>query len=57
MLGTNNFFCSDKVSAGDVAVFSVLNLVVSAGYSDFDKFKSLKEHYDRVSNLELSLNI
>ena len=34
MLGTNNFFCSDKVSHGDVAVFSVLNLVVSVGYSD-----------------------
>tara|TARA_Y100000389_G_scaffold190393_1_gene215193 strand:+ start:3967 stop:4608 length:642 start_codon:yes stop_codon:yes gene_type:complete len=52
MLGTNNFFCSDKVSAGDVAVFSVLNLVVSAGHSEFfDKFKSLKEHYDRVSKI------
>jgi len=52
MLGDNNFFCGDKVTAGDVAVFSVLNIVVSAGYSTFfDEFKTLKKHYDQIVNV------
>ncbi len=47
-LGEKPFFSSDVVHAGDVAIFSILNLAIEAGVDWREKFPTLTAHYDRV---------
>jgi len=50
-LGEKAFFSSDVAHAGDVAIFSVLNLAIEAGVDWREKFPTLSAHYDRVKSL------
>lgn len=50
-LGDKPFFSGDQVHAGDVAIFSILNLAKVAGI-DWEKgYPTLKNHYERVAKL------
>ena len=50
-LGDKPFFSGDEAHAGDVAIFSVLNLAKVAGIHWDEDYPTLKQHYDRVAKL------
>ena len=52
LLGDKTFFSGDLVQAGDVSVFSVLNLAFNAGLTNcLDDFPTLLSHYNAVSRI------
>ena len=52
MLGNDDYFGGNKADAGDVAVFSVLNLAERAGVAyPLSKFPNLLDHSKRISQL------
>ena len=50
-LGDKPFFSGDEVHAGDVAIFSILNLAIEAGVDWTNDYPTIKAHYDRVQNV------
>lgn len=50
-LGEKPFFSGDNVHAGDVAIFSVLNLASYAGIKWEENYPTIKSHYDRVKSI------
>ena len=50
-LGDKPFFSGDEVHAGDVAIFSILNLAIEAGVDWTNDYPTLKAHYERVQNV------
>ena len=50
-LGEKPFFSGDDVHAGDIAIFSVLNLAISAGIDWREGYPTIASHYERVSKL------
>ena len=50
-LGEKAFFSGDEVHAGDIAIFSVLNLAISAGVDWRESYPTIASHYERVSKL------
>lgn len=50
-LGDKPFFSGDTVHAGDVAIFSVLNLAIEAGVDWTPSYPTLNAHYERVKNM------
>ena len=52
LLGDKPFFAGDDIQAGDVSVFSILNLAINAGLTDcLKKYPTLQSHYDKVSRI------
>ena len=52
MLGTDDYFGGENADAGDIAVFSVLNMAERAGIKcPLSKFPTLVKHSQRVSQL------
>ncbi len=45
------FFSGDTVHAGDIAIFSVLNLALEAGVDWTTNFPTLETHYNRVKKM------
>ena len=42
-------FFGSKLTAGDIAIFSIINIVLDLDPQALDKFQKLKAHYDRVA--------
>jgi glutathione S-transferase len=52
LLGDKTFFSGDKVQAGDISVFSILNIAFKAGLDNcLDDFPTLLSHYNAVSRI------
>ena len=52
LLGDKNFLCGDLVQAGDISLFSILNLAMNAGLTECLKnFPTLQNHYNQVSRI------
>ena len=52
LLGDKTFFSGDKVQAGDISVFSILNIAFKAGLENcLDDFPTLLSHYNAVSRI------
>lgn len=52
LLGDNTFFAGDELQAGDISVFSVLNIAFKAGLDNcLDNFPTLLSHYNTVSQI------
>ena len=50
-LDNKTFFSGDTIHAGDVAIFSVLNLATRAGVKWEENYPTIKSHYDRVKTI------
>ena len=50
-LGDKSFFSGDSIHAGDVAIFSILNIAIEAGIDWTKDYPTLKAHYDRVQSI------
>lgn len=50
-LDSKTFFSGDTIHAGDIAIFSILNLATVAGIKWEDKYPTIKSHYDRVRTI------
>jgi glutathione S-transferase len=52
LLGDKTFFSGDKVQAGDISVFSIINLAFNAGLVNcLDDFPTLLNHYNTVARI------
>ena len=52
LLGDKTFFSGDLVQAGDISVFSIINLAFKAGLTNcLDNFPTLLSHYNAVSRI------
>jgi len=50
-LDQKSFFSGDTVHAGDVAIFSILNLAIEAGVDWTTDYPTLAAHYNRVKEI------
>ena len=52
LLGDKQFFSGDLIQAGDISVFSILNLAMNAGLTECLKnFPTLQTHYNYISRI------
>ena len=52
LLGDKQYFTGSRLCAGDVAVFSVLNLALRAGLKGcLNNYPTLRDHYKKVTNV------
>jgi glutathione S-transferase len=50
-LGEKPYFSGEQVNAGDIAIFSILNLAFEAGIDWTPNYPTLNAHYERVKNI------
>jgi len=50
-IGEKAFFSGDTIHAGDVAIFSILNLAIEAGIDWSADYPTLSAHYNRVKKV------
>ena len=50
-LGEKAFFSGEEVHAGDIAIFSILNLAFEAGIDWTSNYPTLSAHYNRVKEI------
>lgn len=52
LLGDKQFFSGQLIQAGDISVFSILNLALNAGLTDcLNSFPTLQNHYNYISRI------